>query len=365
MKNRSRITANVIFIALFSSFLVSPIAANAADRCIPDAISTEKFSIHPGQSMDLKVNGSLIGEECMTADPGIVVLDYTDRNTGISETLAVTDANSWKWKNFTYEDLANLMTLVGIKANIDAQKLLSIFYFRIKDGKVDTKNATATLPIVLDPTPACPCHPDLVSFKTDLVSLTSSVVQTLDGVETGIQCTIIDPGWVAFGYVLPGSTTVELSQLYFDQWTWGGEIDYAWVITMLGYGNIDTSKIVKGSKFELRFYRGGSPKTALADLGGFTLMTSFTIDLPTSEQIAAQKVAIEKAAADAKAAADKAAADLKAAEDKSAADKLAAEKAGATKAAASKKTTITCVKGKISKKVTAVKPKCPAGYKKK
>jgi hypothetical protein len=30
-----------------------------------------------------------------------------------------------------------------------------------------------------------------------------------------------------------------------------------------------------------------------------------------------------------------------------------------------KKTTITCVKGKITKKVTATKPKCPAGYKKK
>ena len=28
-----------------------------------------------------------------------------------------------------------------------------------------------------------------------------------------------------------------------------------------------------------------------------------------------------------------------------------------------KKTTITCVKGKLSKKVTAVKPKCPSGYK--
>jgi hypothetical protein len=28
-----------------------------------------------------------------------------------------------------------------------------------------------------------------------------------------------------------------------------------------------------------------------------------------------------------------------------------------------KKTTITCVKGKLSKKVTSVNPKCPAGYK--
>jgi topoisomerase IA-like protein len=46
----------------------------------------------------------------------------------------------------------------------------------------------------------------------------------------------------------------------------------------------------------------------------------------------------------------KAAADLKA-------------KDAAAKAAAIKKTTIVCTKGKLTKKVTAVKPKCPAGYK--
>jgi len=39
----------------------------------------------------------------------------------------------------------------------------------------------------------------------------------------------------------------------------------------------------------------------------------------------------------------------------------ALEKTGAK--VATKKTTITCVKGKLTKKVTAVKPKCPAGYK--
>jgi F0F1-type ATP synthase membrane subunit b/b' len=33
--------------------------------------------------------------------------------------------------------------------------------------------------------------------------------------------------------------------------------------------------------------------------------------------------------------------------------------------ATKKKTTITCVKGKLTKKVTAVKPVCPKGYKKK
>jgi hypothetical protein len=30
-----------------------------------------------------------------------------------------------------------------------------------------------------------------------------------------------------------------------------------------------------------------------------------------------------------------------------------------------KKTSITCVKGKLTKKITAVKPVCPVGYKKK
>ena len=110
---------------------------------------------------------------------------------------------------------------------------------------------------------------------------------------------------------------------------------------------------------------------------------------------AADKTAADlkaKQEADAKAAADKAAADLKAkleadakaAADKAAADKAAADKASAdkaaadakakaakiladakAKAAAAKKKTITCVKGKLVKKVTAVKPVCPKGYKKK
>jgi hypothetical protein len=57
---------------------------------------------------------------------------------------------------------------------------------------------------------------------------------------------------------------------------------------------------------------------------------------------------------------------LKAAADKAAADKAAADKAAADKAAAKgKKLTISCVKGKLIKKVTGVKPLCPSGYKKK
>ena len=79
-------------------------------------------------------------------------------------------------------------------------------------------------------------------------------------------------------------------------------------------------------------------------------------------KVLADKAAADKAAAD-KAAADKVAAD-KAAADKVAADKAAADKAAAEKSNAPKKSTISCVKGKIIKKVTGVKPKCPVGYKK-
>ena len=42
---------------------------------------------------------------------------------------------------------------------------------------------------------------------------------------------------------------------------------------------------------------------------------------------------------------------------------LKAKQEAEAKAAALKKRTITCVKGKLTKKVTAVKPKCPSGYK--
>jgi len=93
-------------------------------------------------------------------------------------------------------------------------------------------------------------------------------------------------------------------------------------------------------------------------------------------RLAAELKAKQEAEAKAKAAAElkakqeaeaKAAAELKAkqeAEAKAAAELKAKQEAEA-KAAATKKTTITCVKGKLVKKVTAVKPKCPAGYKKK
>lgn len=67
----------------------------------------------------------------------------------------------------------------------------------------------------------------------------------------------------------------------------------------------------------------------------------------------------------------KARAELKAkqeAEEKAVAELKArqeAESKAQVEASSTKKTTITCVKGKLSKKVSAVKPKCPKGFKKK
>ena len=65
----------------------------------------------------------------------------------------------------------------------------------------------------------------------------------------------------------------------------------------------------------------------------------------------------------------KAAEELKArqeAEAKAVAELKAKQEAEAkAKIEATKKTSITCIKGKLVKKVTAVNPKCPAGYKKK
>jgi hypothetical protein len=87
-------------------------------------------------------------------------------------------------------------------------------------------------------------------------------------------------------------------------------------------------------------------------------------DLKAKEEADA-KAAAEKTAAELKAKQDaeaKAAADLKAKQDADAKSKAVAAKA---KVAAKKKLTITCVKGKLTKKVTAVKPVCPKGYKKK
>ena len=94
---------------------------------------------------------------------------------------------------------------------------------------------------------------------------------------------------------------------------------------------------------------------------GTSALERFEADSAYRESIERRQLLASQAAAELKAKQDaeaKAAAELKAKQDADA-------KAAAAKVAASKKFTITCVQGRLTKKVTAVKPVCPKGYKKK
>lgn len=94
-------------------------------------------------------------------------------------------------------------------------------------------------------------------------------------------------------------------------------------------------------------------------------------DLKAIQEAEAKAAAELKVKLEAEEAAAKVAAELKTkqeAETKAAADKLIAdakaeaERILAAAKLAAKKTTITCIKGKLTKKVIGVKPKCPSGY---
>jgi hypothetical protein len=370
----------VTILALTASLTFQPIAAQAADNCLPDKIESTKFAIHPGQTMGLLLNGQALTSPCTTVDAGLVTLIYGERDDLQGESGTLKDYSSWKWKDFTYEDFMAMFKTAGIKQTIDAQKVLSFYFYRIINGTVDATNPTATIGLVLDPTTAGPCHPDLVEHKPDLVTPLQGTVQILNGISTPLPCTIFDPGWVGFAYVAPGAKSISINRFYFAQWTWGGEITYQWVLDLFAIAKFDTSKIEKDSKIQVRYFRGGSAAVVPSDIDGYTLMFELKLDPLTPAQIAEAKAAADKKIADEKAAADKVIADKaaadkavadKAAADKALADKAAADKAladkaaAAAKAAAAKKITITCVKGKLTKKVTAVKPVCPSGYKKK
>jgi hypothetical protein len=100
----------------------------------------------------------------------------------------------------------------------------------------------------------------------------------------------------------------------------------------------------------------------------------FEVELKAKQEdlarIEANRVAAElkaKEELEAKNAAEKVLAELKAKQDaeaKASAD-LNAKREAAAKLAATRKKTITCIKGKTIKKVLAIKPKCPTGFKKK
>jgi hypothetical protein len=136
--------------------------------------------------------------------------------------------------------------------------------------------------------------------------------------------------------------------------------------------------------YELRDAAGAATDARGATAQGLDLLNNVLskyVALLESQDAERAKAQEEKDAAAAKAQieAERAAAELKvkeAAAAKGASESQVKQKAEAAavlkakqdaeaKAAATKKTTITCVKGKLTKKVTAVNPKCPSGYKKK
>ena len=148
---------------------------------------------------------------------------------------------------------------------------------------------------------------------------------------------------------------------------------YWWYSKNSSYSSAGWRVTYSGNSWTARYSSGGSLPG-----GVFMGYTTRAIKIPISDLLITPQ---QKAAADAKAAADmiKAAAAYKAIADaeiakfeaelkakqeaEAAAAELKAKQEAEAKAAALKKTTITCVKGKLTKKVTAVKPKCPSGYK--
>jgi hypothetical protein len=134
---------------------------------------------------------------------------------------------------------------------------------------------------------------------------------------------------------------------------------------------VSTSKIVGKEFFVVA--KGLAKDSIKIPAGNEAFLLVIAGEKAAADRVAAEKAVGEKAAAE-KAAAEKAAADRvaaeKAAAEKAAAEKAAVEKAAADRVAAEKaavkittaKKTITCVKGKMAKKITATKPVCPRGY---
>jgi hypothetical protein len=159
--------------------------------------------------------------------------------------------------------------------------------------------------------------------------------------------------------------TKDVKSLTLQQLVDGAWVDFKTVETISGSKCLSNDKFVNYPELALDFQQTGLfiYRWVVPNRPGIKsyIDTAFAIIVndensaePSTDEIAsAQTSAIELGKAADALAAEQATA--------KAADALAAEQAAAK--AASKKTTITCVKGKLTKKVTAVKPKCPKGYK--
>jgi membrane protein involved in colicin uptake len=113
----------------------------------------------------------------------------------------------------------------------------------------------------------------------------------------------------------------------------------------------DSPQSVEGQRFVNELVAKLSPEAAQYRQ---SIEAKVKAEIELKAQLEAEAVAKAAVELKAKQEADaKAAAELKTKQDREA------------KAVALKKTTITCIKGKLTKKVIAIKPKCPIGYKKK
>jgi len=141
-----------------------------------------------------------------------------------------------------------------------------------------------------------------------------------------------------------------------------GQVKVSWpevanrlLISTTAYEVVDASKKVLCRAEQISIFKNARECTFTLDtqsVGPINLVpvgiksSGAPIDLKLDSVISRLKTAAaDRAAADAKAAADRAAADAK--------------------AAAVKKITITCIKGKLTRKVSGANPKCPSGFKKK
>ena len=196
-----------------------------------------------------------------------------------------------------------------------------------------------------------------------------------------------------------GSTTAKI-------FCWGPEISELTLQRLSDgvWSNLETTKLIEGPRcptgqfsrypniqlnfteagtFIYRWYRLGDKLFSEYSSTPFAVIVTKADEAePSSDEISsAQSQAVDLGRQADEAAKAKAAAELKAKQEAEAAAKAAAEKEAAEKAAAElkakqeaaakaaialkTKTTITCVKGKVVKKVTGINAKCPSGYVKK
>lgn len=346
MKRYGKLLANLVSVFLILS-VITPTQANAADPCIPDTIDVKAFAVHAGQKSGFLVNGAPLSRSCAMDDPGVLQIIYGPRVGNSYKTGLIESAKkSWKWKDFSYEDLVDLLKQAQISEPIDAQSLFVLSFYRISNGAatVDAAGNVLNLDgtkninfgIVLDPTKAGPCHPDNVALTAraaDVGSILPVVKkgvdspQFLNGVVTTTACAEKDPGWLFVGYAPSASDATFASEyfVYQPDWYWGGVFNYEWVMSVLAMATPPvTGDVQDGSLMQWRFYRGGSPAVQ-PKIDEYTFLFAASLD-PKPAPVATTTD---------------------------------------TKTSKSKSITIKCVKGKTTKKVSGTNPKCPAGYKKK